>query len=74
MKCVTAGDLRKALNGVEDDRIVVLRIYDERSPDELEYSSDIDSASFSIDLQNGRQTAEGDKDIVRLHVTLDLDD
>lgn len=67
MHCLTVGDLRKAIENRSDSEIVVLAIYDENSPEESIYQSDIDRESFEVDIKSGYQTADGDQDIVRLH-------
>ena len=73
MHCATVGDLRKLISGIEDDKVLYLRIYDEGDPDTLRFASDVDKGKLSCDMKSAYQTADGDKDVVRIYLHLDLD-
>ncbi|UUC20793.1 hypothetical protein NOV18_10050 [Pseudomonas asiatica] len=72
MKTVRVGDLKKILDGQPDDTVVWLMVFDEDEPGELVYSSDIDRDRLDADLKSGYQTTDGDQNVLRLYVTLDL--
>lgn len=72
MKCITVADLKKALQGKKDSDVVVLKIYDENEDEYAEFTSDIDRDRFYVDSKFGKQTADGDRDIIRLHCYIDL--
>ncbi len=73
MHCATVGDLRRLLSDLDDDKVLYLRIYGEGDPETLRFASDVDKAKLSADLKFGYQTADGDKDVVRIDLHLDLD-
>ncbi|WP_284397475.1 hypothetical protein [Pseudomonas putida] len=73
MHCATVGDLRRLLEGVSDETTLYLRIYSEGDPETLRYASDVEKAKLDCDLKFGYQTADGDRDVVRIYLHLDLD-
>lgn len=73
MACVTVGDLRRLLEGCDDGKVVYFRIYDEREPEQLVFASDADKDALRADLKFAHQTSDGDRDVIRIYLTLDLD-
>jgi hypothetical protein len=72
--CATVGDLKRLLSGSSDDTVVYFRIYDERDPETLRYASEVsDKETLKSDLKGGHQTTDGDRDVIRIYLTLDLD-
>lgn len=73
MKLATTGDIIKMLQEQDPtgEKPVVFHIFDERD-DRLIASGDTDK--FHVDQKFSSQTQDGDHDVVRLHVWLDVSD
>lgn len=73
MPSATVKDLKRLLENVPDDDVIVFRVCDEITG-EARFSSDIsDSQTLTGVRKSGQQTSDGDADVFRIDITLDLD-
>lgn len=73
MNCATVGDLKRLLADCNDDDVLFFRVFDESGPETLRYSSDIaDKETLYVDSKSAYQTSDGDRDVARISLHLDL--
>ncbi|MBD8681633.1 hypothetical protein [Pseudomonas sp. CFBP 13719] len=74
MSIVRAKDLKKLLENIPDEDVIVFRIFDESKPKHPLFASDIaDSATLSGVRKHSQQTSSGDADVFRIDLSLDVD-
>ena len=74
MVCATIADMKKLIADAKDDDILVFQIYSENQPDVLRFSSEIaDASTLTADHKFGQQTTDGDRNIIRIKLALDLE-
>lgn len=72
--CATVGDLKRLLEGGDDDDVVFFRIFDERDQEVMRFASEVsDKETLKSDYKGGYQTTDGDRNVIRIYLTLDLD-
>lgn len=74
MVCATVADMKKLIVNAKDDDVLVFQISSEDKPEVLRFSSDIaDASTLTADLKSGQQTSDGDRNIIRIKLALDLE-
>jgi hypothetical protein len=75
MACVRVKDLKKLLESAKDDDVIVIRVFNEDNDigSDAVFSSDIaDSSTLTAERKFGYQTSDGDMDVCRIDLVLDL--
>ena len=75
MTCVRVKDLKKLLESAKDDDVIVLRVFneDDNIGSEAAFSCDIaDVSTLIAERKFGYQTSDGDMDVCRIDLVLDL--
>lgn len=74
MVCATVADMKKLIANAKDDDVLVFQIYSEDQPEVLRFSSDIaDASTLTADHKSGQQTSDGDRNVIRIKLALDLE-
>jgi hypothetical protein len=74
MPCATVADLKILIENAKDTDVLYFSIRSEDDPETVRYASEIsDVATLTAVGKRSFQTADGDRDIIKINLCIDLD-
>lgn len=74
MACAKISDLKKLIANANDEDVLVFQIRSEDNPHQVRFSSEVaDASTLTADFKSAQQTADGDRNVIRISLELDLE-